>query len=184
MFAQLARWLKPSPLSEPSHRVYIALVTQSRQPFFYSHLGVPDSLDGRFDMILLHLFLMTERLKADGTESSVQLLQHINDAFIADMDRSLREMGVGDTGVAKRVKQMADALNGRLTVYHDSLGDPEKLTAALTRNLYGTTQPTADHVAQIINYITLSGVMLKSQPIETLINGEIVWPKLGSNHAA
>lgn len=179
MFAQLARWFKPSPLNEPSHRVYIALVSQSRQPFFYSHLGVPDTLDGRFDMILLHLFLITERLRADNTESSLLLLQHITDAFIADMDRSLREMGVGDTGVAKRVKKMADALNGRLTVYHDSLGDVAKLSEALRRNLYGTTTASPEHLTQMINYITLSGVMLKSQPIDSLINGEIVWPKLG-----
>lgn len=177
MLAQLVRWLKPSPLVEPSHRVYIALVTQSRQPFFYSLHDVPDTLDGRFDMIVLHLFLVNERLRAEETYDCTEIAQYVTDAFIADMDRCLREMGVGDTGVAKRVKRMADALNGRQTAYREGLVNRDQLIAALKRNLYGTVTPKDESIKWMADYMSEASALLSAQSIDAFLSGALLWPQ-------
>jgi cytochrome b pre-mRNA-processing protein 3 len=125
---------------ETAQRLYASIVEQARLPAFYERFGVPDSLDGRFEMISLHAFLTLHRLKEEKSRESQALSQAVFDLLFADMDRSLREMGVGDLGVGKRVKKMAEAFYGRLAAYDAALesGDASRLAAALRRNLYGT----------------------------------------------
>ncbi|MEJ0067455.1 MAG: ubiquinol-cytochrome C chaperone family protein [Pseudomonadota bacterium] len=96
--------------------LYAQLIEQARTPAFYGALGVPDSLDGRYEMIALHAFIALRRLRRDGgaTETFAQALF---DAMFADMDRSLREIGVSDLSVGKRVKEMARGLYGRIAAY-------------------------------------------------------------------
>src|ERR1041385_4793859 len=130
-----------SAAPSPAEALYLGLVRQARQPAFYARCGVPDSVDGRFDMITLHMALLLLRLKAEGP-AAADLGQALFDTLFADMDRSLREMGVGDLGVGKRVKEMGKAVYGRLAAYEAGLaGAPGELEAALTRNLYGTVTP-------------------------------------------
>src|SRR5579885_2019728 len=95
--------------------LYRAVVAQARAPAFYVAYGVPDTLDGRFDLIALHMFLVLHRLKSDTDASTVS--QALFDIMFDDMDRSLREMGVGDLGVGRRVRAMAEALYGRMAAY-------------------------------------------------------------------
>ena len=101
---------------DSADQLYRRLVRQARDPVFYLHLGVPDTPDGRFDMIILHAFLVIRRLKAEH-ERTVGLAQAIFDLMFADMDQNLREMGVGDLGVSKRIKGMAEACYGRTVAY-------------------------------------------------------------------
>ena len=121
---------KPSP----ADNLYAAIVAAARQPYFYTDLEVPDTVDGRFDMIVLHEFLVLDRLKKD----TPALCQEITDLFFDDMDRSLREMGVGDLSVGKKVRKMAEAFHGRLNAYALGMeqGD-QTLIEALQRNVYG-----------------------------------------------
>ena len=119
-----------------AERLYLALVTQARQPMFFQVLGVPDTVLGRFEMISLHAFMLFQRLR--DTEDGA-LAQDVHDVMFADMDRSLREMGVGDLGVGKRVKKLASNLYGRIAAYEQGLaGDDATLAAALRRNLFAT----------------------------------------------
>lgn len=130
----LQRLFKAKP--DPSAALYGAIVAAARQPRFYADWGVPDSVDGRFDMIVLHMFLVLDRLGNQGpaTES---FRQSLTDGFFLDMDRSLREMGVGDLGVSKKVRRMAEAYYGRLAAYAPALaGDEPALVAALARNVF------------------------------------------------
>lgn len=119
--------------------LYARAVAQAREPAFYAVMGVPDTVDGRFEMIALHVYLILRRLRAEG-EAAAALSQDLFDAMFADMDRSLREMGVGDLSVGKRVKAMARGFYGRIKAYDDGLAsaDSGDLCEALRRNLYGT----------------------------------------------
>src|SRR5450432_4115159 len=131
---------RPDPNAAPAARLYDAIVSQARQPDFYAAGGVPDSIDGRFEMIVLHAYLVLRRLRGAG-EVAEPLAQALVDRLFADMDASLREMGAGDLGVGKRVKRMATAFYGRVAAYEagDKRGD---MAEALARNLFGTVRPT------------------------------------------
>jgi cytochrome b pre-mRNA-processing protein 3 len=157
---------------ETAARLYGAIVAQAREPVFYSALGVPDSLDGRFDMIALHAFLVMHRLKsAPGTE---KLSQALFDYMFGDMDRSLREMGVTDLGVGRRVKQMVAAFYGRVSAYQDGLSDgPEALGEALARNLYRGEPPSADRLRLMADYVAASAAELAARDAASLTRGEV-----------
>ncbi len=130
----LKRLFKPKP--DPSAALYGAIVAAARQPRFYAEWGVPDSVDGRFDMIVLHMFLVLDRLGGEGSATE-GFRQSLTDGFFLDMDRSLREMGVGDLGVSKKVRRMAESYYGRLAAYVSAMaGDQPMLAAALARNVF------------------------------------------------
>jgi cytochrome b pre-mRNA-processing protein 3 len=119
---------------EPEEALYEAIVAAARQPQFYADMDVPDTVDGRFDMITLHMFLVLDRLKEGEHEAT---RQNLTDVFFRDMDRSLREMGVGDLSVGKKVRKMAEAFYGRLLAYKSAANEGlDALAAALTRNIY------------------------------------------------
>ncbi len=90
----------------------------ARHVRFYENMGVADTIDGRFEMIVLHLFLVLNRLKGEGVED---LRQNLTDEFFADMDRSLRELGVSDVAVGKKVRKIAESYYGRVTAYDRAL---------------------------------------------------------------
>lgn len=134
----LNRLFRRGPTAERSS--YEAIVAAARHPVFYADWGVPDTLDGRFDMISLHTFLVLDRLK--GVEKDFR--QRLVDEMFADMDRSLREMGVGDISVGKKVRKMAEVFYGRVAAYDAALaGPPEALEAAIARNVFPDSQDSA-----------------------------------------
>lgn len=188
---------------------YIALVAAARNPFFYTVLTVPDSIDGRFGMIVVHLFLLEFRLlkgefisasrlmgaspsnplpsgSPEGlrtpTPTSKQTTNHafaqfLSEAFFNDMDNSLREIGVGDTGVSHRIKKMGKAYHGCLQAYAAGLNDPQLLRSALARNLYGTVENgDVAMLDRMANYIEKMIAALAEADINTITSGQYVWP--------
>ncbi|HUN46264.1 MAG TPA: ubiquinol-cytochrome C chaperone family protein [Stellaceae bacterium] len=153
---------------------YAAIVEQARAPLFFAALGVPDTLDGRFETLALHAFLVLHRLKADRP-ASAEFAQALYDRLFADMDRSLREMGVADLGVGRRVKAMAEAFMGRVRAYEQGLEQGEgALAAALRRNLYGTVAaPGEEAVAAMGRYLRRQRAVLAAQPAAALLAGEL-----------
>ena len=132
----LKRFFQRTP--GPERACYEAIVAAARRPVFYADWGVPDTLDGRFDMISLHAFLILDRLK--GEEPGFR--QDLVDEFFRDMDRSLREMGVGDVSVGKKVRRMAEVFYGRVAAYDTAMADPARLLApALSRNVFPYGNP-------------------------------------------
>ena len=155
--------------------LYLLLVEQARRPEFYERAGVPDSVDGRFDMIALHGFLLMHRLKAGGGAAG-DLAQAVYDNMFADLDRSLREMGVGDLGVPKQIKRMVRAFHGRVAAYDAALdGDGDELSEALRRNLFGTVSPEREHVALMAAYLRREAVALAGMPTEELLAGRLAF---------
>jgi cytochrome b pre-mRNA-processing protein 3 len=132
--------------------LYAKAVAQARLPVFYADREVPDTVDGRFDLLVLHVFLLLHRLGADGRETK-RLSQSLFDLMFADMDRSLREMGVSDMSVGKRVKEMARAFYGRVDAYEPVLDDAAKLEEALARNLYRGGAVGQPSLAAMAHYI-------------------------------
>lgn len=162
--------------------LYRAIVVQARQPAFFVTYGVPDTLDGRFDLIALHMFLVLHRLKQDGRAAG--LSQVVFDTMFEDMDRSLREMGVGDLGVGRRVRAMGEALYGRLAAYEAGLdaGDTE-LSAALRRNLYGTVEEAllpASTLMALCGYVRQAARGLAGQSLDALRTGKVTFPEVPS----
>jgi cytochrome b pre-mRNA-processing protein 3 len=122
-------------------RLYGVIVAQARRPAFYTHYAVPDTLDGRFDLLVLHVALFFRRARED--EAIRDLGQAVFDRFCLDMDRSLREIGIGDTGVPRHMRRMGEAFYGRAAAYEAALAKPrdEALAAALSRNVFATAEP-------------------------------------------
>lgn len=120
--------------------LYGMIVAQARSPSFYRDYGVPDTVDGRLDMILLHLVLVL-KFGAVGTASSAGKLLY--DRFCQDIDGNFREMGVGDLAVPKRMRRVAEAFFGRQKAYDTAMAadDADALTAAIARNVFGVTEP-------------------------------------------
>lgn len=155
---------------------YGALVRQARNPWFYRDLGVADTVEGRFEMIALHGFLVLHRIKADrqsGAGRAEELGQAIFDLMFADMDRNLREMGTGDLGVAKRVKTLAKGFLGRIAAYEEGLaGEANELAAALERNVFsGTARPGA--LEALASYVRDSVARLAARSIDEIAEGRL-----------
>src|SRR5262245_24430098 len=156
--------------------VYGAIVAAARHPLLYAEWGVPDTLDGRYDMIVLHAVLVLDRLSDEG-EAARNFAQGLTDEDFADMDRSLREMGVGDLSVGKKVRRMAEVFYGRARAYAQVLraGDAGELAKALYRNVFAGTggregaDRLADHALRLYRY-------LHECPIEPILSGEIDLP--------
>lgn len=159
--------------------LYGAIVNQARQPGFYAEMGVPDTVDGRFEMICLHAFLVLRRLRADKSDSA--LSQALFDTMFEDMDRNLREMGAGDLGVGRRVKAMAKALYGRIAAYDAGLdADRAKLVEALLRNAYGTVEPTPDQASRLAEYMLRENDSLRTAGPSELRAGRVAFGPAGA----
>jgi len=114
--------------------IYGMIVTQAREPLFYRDLGVPDTVNGRFDLVLLHLWMMLRHLR--GLPGGAELSQALFDHFCADMDANLREMAVGDLTVPKKMQVLGEAFYGRSAAYDMALTDNvEALAQAIGRNV-------------------------------------------------
>jgi cytochrome b pre-mRNA-processing protein 3 len=155
-----------------AHSAFERIVERARDPYFYTVLGVPDTLDGRFELLTLHAFLVLNRLRDDHAKTG-SFAQALFDAMFADFDRALREMGVADLGVGRRVKAMARGFYGRVAAYGRGLADPAALAPALRRNLYGTTMPRDEHVAAAANYLRRQAAALGEQSAAALIAGAV-----------
>jgi cytochrome b pre-mRNA-processing protein 3 len=167
------------PAEAGAQRLYVAMVEQARHPDLYARLGVPDSLDGRFDSVALHAFLVLNRLKREDEPRAAAIAQHLVDAFVEDMDRSVREMGVGDMGVSRRVKQMAQALYGRAAFYEEAIADPDdaRLRSVLARNLYAARADVDDaSLAAAARYVRATVAELGAQALADLADGRVTFP--------
>jgi len=120
--------------------LYMEIVAAARQPEFYAGFGVPDTPLGRFELIALHMVLFLRRLKGRGVILE-EIGQHVTDEYFKDIDYALRELGIGDTSVPKRMKKLARMFYGRAASYTAAIDDGDRiaLAAALARNIMPET---------------------------------------------
>ena len=156
-------------------QLYTTTVAAARDPFLYTDCGVPDTLDGRFDLIGLHAFLVIHRLTREP-EPGPALAQALFDAMFSDMDINLRELGVGDLSVGRKVKVMWDAFHGRSRVYSEALeSEGEALETAIARNV-GRGAPPPDGAAERLSRIVRAQVRhLAEQPLAALARGAVMF---------
>ncbi len=156
--------------------LYDAAVRQARAPGFYGPRRAPDTVEGRFEMILLHIYLLVRRLRAepDAGPQSTELAQALFDVFFDDMDAALREIGVGDLVVGKKVKKMGEAFYGRAQAYEDAFAAaaPDAMAEAVRRNLLvDVDEPPADVLAALSAYVRASDERLSRQSLDALLSG-------------
>jgi cytochrome b pre-mRNA-processing protein 3 len=157
--------------------LYGAAVAAARDPYLYETLFVPDTLDGRFDLVGIHAFLVIRRLDPIASRKSRLVAQAVFDAMFSDMDINLREIGVGDLAVSKRVRAMWEAFHGRSNAYATALADPDPTTleTALARNVWrGEPTTTAPQLALIIR---ARDAALAAQPADSILAGTAHFPQ-------
>lgn len=165
---------KQAQIKACAQSLYRYALLNSRETIFYETMGVPDTFDGHFDLLLVHIFIINHLLKDHKSYSKVS--QALFDCMFADMDQTLREMGVGDMGVAKHMKRMMKAYNGRSQAYGEALNNGDlELEGALRRNLYGTVDAVDGDISKM-NYFINSNLDDKSpRRIEKILQGHIVF---------
>ncbi len=154
--------------------LYGTIVAQARVALPYRDWGVPDSLEGRFEMVLLHLSLLLNRLAGEN-EVVRELGQSVFDRFCQDMDDHFRETGVGDLAVPKKMRGIADAFYGRYAAYRAALAesDPASLETAVERNVR-PAQPQG--AAKLAAYVRAAAAGLAVQDATALASGRVAWP--------
>ncbi len=162
-----------SEAAAAGERLYRTIVGQARNPQFYQRWGVPDTPDGRYDMIALHAVLVFRRLSAEA--AAAEVAQALFDRMFTDIDESLREMGVGDLRVGKQVKAMAKGLYGRIVAYGGALDsdDQAALEEALRRNVYRHVSPAAPSVERLAGYVRGEAERLADADAAALIAGNL-----------
>ena len=175
-----------SPQARTIAGLYGAIVAQARQASFYTDYGVPDTPEGRFDLIVLHLILVLERLDRTGGGNDngitlgtlgTSLGQALFDAFCSDLDANLREMGVGDLAVPKRMRAFGEAFYGRRQAYLASFSatDERAFEKALARNIF--PDAGAGHgAARLARYARAVRRSLDAQQEGALSRGEVAFP--------
>jgi cytochrome b pre-mRNA-processing protein 3 len=156
-------------------RLYGAIVAQAREPVFYRSFSVPDTVEGRFDLLVLHVHLLNARLTAAG-EAGAALGQELLDRFFEDMDASLREIGIGDLAVPKKMRSLAEAYLGRSAAYAPAIeqGDEPALASAIARNVLAGSD--ASGARAFARYAMDAADRRKQQPDTDLLAGEIKFP--------
>ncbi|MGZ6023253.1 MAG: ubiquinol-cytochrome C chaperone family protein [Rhizomicrobium sp.] len=168
--------LRRSPAKPTIEALYGVIVAQARLPSFYVRYGVPDTVDGRFDLIVLHLFLATERAIRDPAALGT-LPSALFDRFCVDLDHNLREMGVGDLTVPRRMKGYAEAFYGRGEAYRKAFADNDRaaLSAALARNVFGRDEAD-DESVRLADYVFEAAASLGEQKADAIMQGKLSFP--------
>ena len=156
--------------------LYGMIVAQARLPCFYQDYGVADTVNGRFDLIILHLTLVLDRLAAE--QELRELGQGLFDHFCRDMDDNLREMGVGDLSVPKEMRRIGDAFYGRSRAYLAALTPykPQELADVVARNVYGAPLPQEAAPHRLAAYMRQAHHDLAVQGATALGRGELRFP--------
>jgi len=165
---------------------YGMIVAQARSAAFYASYGVPDTVQGRFDLIVLHLVLLLHRLEKDGDAGARGrnpaigghgLGQKLFDAFCQDLDDNLREMGVGDLAVPKQMRRFGEAFYGRQAAYRAALAAPgtQELEKALARNIFEVVG-VDERAARLARYARAVVSQLDAEEDDALMAGTVTFP--------
>jgi cytochrome b pre-mRNA-processing protein 3 len=157
--------------------LYGTIVAQARAAPFYRNYGVPDTVNGRFELVVLHTVLVLRRLESEPAPVR-RLGQGLFDRFCRDMDGSLREMGVGDLAVPAKMRKIGEAFYGRQAAYGAALGatDLALLTAALERNVFGAEPGTALGAGRLATYVRAAAALLADQDGQAVGRAELSFP--------
>lgn len=175
----LQNLFRPRAAVRSGQSLYDAAVRQARQPVFYTALGIADRIDARFELYTLHVLLLVLRLRDEGGDHAVETAQSLFDTYVSALDHSLRELGVGDIAVGKKMRKLGEAAYGRMTAYETPLcaGDAAALAEALCRNVYENAD---GHAAETLAaYAIAARAGLAVQPFDAVLTAP-AWPEIAA----
>lgn len=178
----LERLFRTRPSVAAGRALYEATVAQARTPGLYAQLLAPDTPEGRFEIYSLHVVLLIDRLRAADTQARDdirEVSQALFDTYVKSLDHALREMGVGDLSVGKKMRKLGEAFYGRCKSYETAfaaLPDEALLLALLARTVYAGVE--APPVERLAAYVLAQRAALVAQPLEALAAGEVAWQAL------
>jgi cytochrome b pre-mRNA-processing protein 3 len=169
MIFSLLRWRKAKRIDA----LYGAVMALARRPELYAEFGVADSVEGRLEMLMLHCGLVIRRLASEPAGQAAS--QALSEAFLADMQRSFRELGYDDSGLKRRLKAVTGALYGRAEAVGEALGSgkPDALVTVLERNVYGGPSP---HAGRLAGHIAAFSRALEGLPVVEIAAGRLPLP--------
>jgi cytochrome b pre-mRNA-processing protein 3 len=171
----LDRLFRPRPATAAGRALYARAVEQSREPALYADFGAPDTVEGRFEIYSLHVVLLLDRLRGHG-EAATEVCQALFDTYVQALDNALREMGVGDLAVGRKMRKLGEAFYGRGKSYEAAfaaLPDEGPLQALLVRTVYDETDVTP--APRLTAYVLAQRAALAGQAAERLMAGEVDW---------
>lgn len=164
----LQNLFRTSPRERPGDALYEQAVRQARDPAFYAHQGVPDRIDARFELYTLHVLLLVLRLRDEGG-AGTEAAQGLFDTYVSALDHALRELGVGDISVGKKMRKLGEALYGRMAAYEPPLraGDSAALAQALARNVFESDEASMGR--GLADYAVASRARLAAQDFAAVL---------------
>ena len=174
----LRRLFKPRPTHVAGQELYARTVAQSRMPGLYADLGAPDTPEGRFEIYSLHIYLLLERLKGQGAQAA-DTAQVLFDTYLSGLDHGLRELGVGDLSVGKRMRKLGEAFYGRVHGFEAALAalpDRKPLEDLLGRTVYANGD--AARAPRLADYVVAQRDALAAQQLDLLNAGDVAWGPL------
>ncbi|MFQ5562464.1 MAG: ubiquinol-cytochrome C chaperone family protein [Parvularculaceae bacterium] len=167
---------RKDPAKDAARALYAAAAEQARTPFLYTALATPDTVEGRFEQVALHVFLILRRLKSEG-DAARRMAQLLFDAMFADLDSSLRELGVGDLSVGRKIRKLAEDFYGRAGAYEVAM-KPDAASGALDetlfRNVYAGAQGAP--AAALAAYVRAAAARLAESPLGRILAGVVEFP--------
>jgi len=171
---------KRGPSRLAGEKLYQAAITQARQPAFYADLGAPDTVEGRFELYTLHVVLVLHRLKGQGA-CAAEVSQALFDTYLLALDDALREMGVGDLSVGKKMRKLGEAVYGRIKSYDRALAegaDPAELAVVIRRTVLRDQEgPGAEMLAAYVRRVEAD---IAAQTLSNILQAELNWPPFQS----
>lgn len=171
----LDRLFRPRAAQAMGRALYAHAVEQSREPALYGALGVPDTVEGRFEIYTLHVVLLLDRLRRQGDQAA-ETAQGLFDTYVKALDHALREMGVGDLSVGKKMRRLGEAFYGRVKSYEQAfaaLPAANELEALLGRTVYAVAD--VDRASDLARYVAAQRERLAAQPLAGLLEGHVGW---------
>jgi cytochrome b pre-mRNA-processing protein 3 len=178
LLMKLSRLFSPRPAVAAGRRLYASAAAQARSPGLYADLGAPDTVEGRFELYSLHVALLLRRLKGQGPQAA-ETAQGLFDAYVQALDEALREMGVGDLSMGKKMRKLGEAFYGRVRNYDEAftaLPDTGPLAAMIGRTVL--IDETGADPGPLTDYALAVMARLDAEPLEALMQGVAPWPTL------
>lgn len=175
----LDRLFRPKPAQLAGRALYATVVAQARTPALYLELGAPDTPTGRFEIYSLHVMLLLDRLKRNGQQAA-DTAQALFDTYVRSLDDALRELGVGDLSVGKKMRKLGEAFYGRVKSYQDAfaaLPNEEELGQLLARTVYAEGDASAEPALRA--YVLAQRAALQAAPLEDFLAGKAPWATVG-----
>ena len=165
----LKNLFKPRPGPRLGDDLYAKAVAQARNPAFYTRLDVADRIDARFELYTLHVMLLVLRLRDENTVQGQDAAQAVFDVYVSALDHALREEGVGDVSVGKKMRKLGEALYGRMNAYEQPLrgSDEAVLAEAMAKNVYAEAQ--AEHAHTLARYALATRAALAAQDFNKVL---------------